>query len=259
MSNEVLSALRVQLDEVNKGIEAINSASDGNSANKKLLTKQFESKSKLFKEKYGIEVTTDNIEQVLQTLIESKKKEYASVQQIVLAIQEGDIDRANKLAGVEVKEEKVAEKVDEAIQPSNIVTEPIVTPTATVTQETVATPQSTPTVANDYSDIKPIKVDKSVINPISVPSANEDEDIPIPVPVVKAGVTAPTTHKIVVPVEAEVEDDAPVKAPITMGELRENKVNDFMNNLTGNKQDETVKSGSALAGTGFASILNNPL
>lgn len=250
MSNEDLSLLRSQLDEINKGIENINSISDGNSANKSLLTKQFEAKSNLFKQKYGIEITVENINEIKKQLIEQKKKEYESTQQIVSAINEGDIEKANRLAGIEVKAEVTVDKVDEGVK---VNTEPIVqpsieqhvqsTPIQTAVNQPVQVPQTatveSPTVVN--------------VKPIQVPVI-EDDDAVIPTIKTSTGIKVPS--KIVVPDDAEPVIEQPVKTPITMNDLRETKVNDFMANI-GVGSQKSAEGGSALAGTGFESIINN--
>jgi hypothetical protein len=236
METNKLQVLRSQLDQANRNIESINSTSDGNRANKRLLTEQFEAKIKIFKEKYGIDVNAENLATVVANIIKEKQEAYNNVSAIISAIQSGDIDKANQLAGVsnEVPIQPVAQTIVQQEEPQ-VASQP-------VSQQPVVQPTVQPVV-------------QPTVQPVVQPT------VPPVTPTVAQQPTTPASTGIKVPVDLDDFEDKVVKTPVTMADLgntgvtKEDKVNSFMQNLSAST--ETGANTNTQAGANsFASVIN---
>ncbi len=244
METNKLQVLRSQLDQANRNIESINSTSDGNRANKRLLTEQFEAKIKIFKEKYGIDVNAENLATVVANIIKEKQEAYNNVSAIISAIQSGDIDKANQLAGVsnEVPIQPVAQTIVQQEEPQ-VASQP-------VSQQPVVQPTVQPVV---QPTVQPVV--QPTVQPVVQPT------VPPVTPTVAQQPTTPASTGIKVPVDLDDFEDKVVKTPVTMADLgntgvtKEDKVNSFMQNLSAST--ETGANTNTQAGANsFASVIN---
>lgn len=98
--------LKAKIAQLNEAAKTINTRRQQDIGKKETLTKQIEQSIKMYNEKFGKNITIDTLEAELKKVMSDKEKEVEKVSGIITAIQAGDFDTANKLAGVEVEQPK---------------------------------------------------------------------------------------------------------------------------------------------------------
>lgn len=98
--------LKAKIAQLNEAAKAINTRRQQDIGKKETLTKQIEQSIKMYNEKFGKNMTIDTLEAELKKVMSDKEKEVEKVSGIITAIQAGDFNTANKLAGVEVEQPK---------------------------------------------------------------------------------------------------------------------------------------------------------
>lgn len=174
--------LKAKIAQLNEAAKTINTRRQQDIGKKETLTKQIEQSIKMYNEKFGKNITIDTLEAELKKVMSDKEKEVEKVSGIITAIQSGDFDTANKLAGVEVEQPK-SETVNDAYvesvmgvstqtaEPQVVASTPkAVEPTPQPVEPQVVEPQSQavtpPTVAQTVSP---------VANPINIESGTTVE------------------------------------------------------------------------------------
>lgn len=167
--------LKAKIAQLNEAAKAINTRRQQDIGKKETLTKQIEQSIKMYNEKFGKNITIDTLEAELKKVMSDKEKEVEKVSGIITAIQAGDFNTANKLAGVEVEQPKSETANDAYVESvmgvSTQTAEPqVVEPTPQPVEPQVVAPQSqavTPmTVAQTVSP---------VANPINIESGTTVE------------------------------------------------------------------------------------
>lgn len=167
--------LKAKIAQLNEAAKAINTRRQQDIGKKETLTKQIEQSIKMYNEKFGKNITIDTLEAELKKVMSDKEKEVEKVSGIITAIQAGDFNTANKLAGVEVEQPKSETANDAYVESvmgvSTQTAEPqVVEPTPQSVEPQVVAPQSqavTPmTVAQTVSP---------VANPINIESGTTVE------------------------------------------------------------------------------------
>lgn len=167
--------LKAKIAQLNEAAKAINTRRQQDIGKKETLTKQIEQSIKMYNEKFGKNITIDTLEAELKKVMSDKEKEVEKVSGIITAIQAGDFNTANKLAGVEVEQPKSETANDAYVEAvmgvSTQTAEPqVVEPTPQPVEPQVVAPQSqtvTPmTVAQTVSP---------VANPINIESGTTVE------------------------------------------------------------------------------------
>ena len=167
--------LKAKIAQLNEAAKAINTRRQQDIGKKETLTKQIEQSIKMYNEKFGKNITIDTLEAELKKVMSDKEKEVEKVSGIITAIQAGDFNTANKLAGVEVEQPKSETANDAYVESvmgvSTQTAEPqVVEPTPQPVEPQVVAPQSqavTPlTVAQTVSP---------VANPINIESGTTIE------------------------------------------------------------------------------------
>ena len=167
--------LKAKIAQLNEAAKAINTRRQQDIGKKETLTKQIEQSIKMYNEKFGKNITIDTLEAELKKVMSDKEKEVEKVSGIITAIQAGDFNTANKLAGVEVEQSKSETANDAYVESvmgvSTQTAEPqVVEPTPQTVEPQVVAPQSqavTPlTVAQTVSP---------VANPINIESGTTVE------------------------------------------------------------------------------------
>lgn len=167
--------LKAKIAQLNEAAKAINTRRQQDIGKKETLTKQIEQSIKMYNEKFCKNITIDTLEAELKKVMSDKEKEVEKVSGIITAIQAGDFNTANKLAGVEVEQPKSETAngayVESVMGVSTQTAEPqVVEPTPQPVEPQVVAPQSqavTPlTVAQTVSP---------VANPINIESGTTVE------------------------------------------------------------------------------------
>lgn len=174
--------LKAKIAQLNEAAKTINTRRQQDIGKKETLTKQIEQSIKMYNEKFGKNITIDTLEAELKKVMSDKEKEVEKVSGIITAIQAGDFDTANKLAGVEVEQPKSETANDAYVESvmgvsaqtaeSQVVapTPKAVEPTPQPVESQVVAPQSQavtpPTVAQTVSP---------VANPINIESGTTVE------------------------------------------------------------------------------------
>lgn len=108
--------LQNKVTELNRQAKVLNAQRQQSIGKKDALNKQINDMIAEYNNTYGTALTVENIEAELQTVASDMMQKATAMEGIISAIQAGDIDTANKLAGIEVAQEKVAKVNDEAVE-----------------------------------------------------------------------------------------------------------------------------------------------
>lgn len=167
--------LKAKIAQLNEAAKAINTRRQQDIGKKETLTKQIEQSIKMYNEKFGKNITIDTLEAELKKVMSDKEKEVEKVSGIITAIQAGDFNTANKLAGVEVEQPKSETANDAYVEAvmgvSTQTAEPqVVEPTPQPVEPQVVAPQS--------QTVTPLTVAQTVspvANPINIESGTTVE------------------------------------------------------------------------------------
>lgn len=126
-----IEEIRSRISVINAETSRINNQRNQNIGRQETLKKQLRDAFVMYEKNYGVKLTAETLEQELQTVTSKKEEELNKIEQILTCINEGNIDGANKLAGVSVepvKEEIATPIQSEVVTPSNTEPEPSVIP-----------------------------------------------------------------------------------------------------------------------------------
>lgn len=174
--------LKAKIAQLNEAAKAINTRRQQDIGKKETLTKQIEQSIKMYNEKFGKNITIDTLEAELKKVMSDKEKEVEKVSGIITAIQAGDFNTANKLAGVEVEQPKSETANDEYVESvmgvSTQTAEPqVVAPTPKAVEPTPQ-PVEPQVVAPQSQAVTPLTVAQTVspvANPINIESGTTVE------------------------------------------------------------------------------------
>lgn len=139
-----INALHSEITKLNAQVKRLNTERQQSIGRKEALEKQLESSLRAYNEKYGKSITVDTIDEELRLLVQEKENEVSHVASIISAIQSGDYDLANKLAGI-VTEEKPEAKANDEYIASNLPQEPVASePVKTETAKFIPSPVHNP-------------------------------------------------------------------------------------------------------------------
>lgn len=174
--------LKAKIAQLNEAAKAINTRRQQDIGKKETLTKQIEQSIKMYNEKFGKNITIDTLEAELKKVMSDKEKEVEKVSGIITAIQAGDFNTANKLAGVEVEQPKSEAANDAYVESvmgvSTQTAEPqVVAPTPKAVEPTPQ-PVEPQVVAPQSQAVTPMTVAQTVspvANPINIESGTTVE------------------------------------------------------------------------------------
>lgn len=174
--------LKAKIAQLNEAAKAINTRRQQDIGKKETLTKQIEQSIKMYNEKFGKNITIDTLEAELKKVMSDKEKEVEKVSGIITAIQAGDFNTANKLAGVEVEQPKSEAANDAYVESvmgvSAQTAEPqVVAPTPKAVEPTPQ-PVEPQVVAPQSQAVTPMTVAQTVspvTNPINIESGTTVE------------------------------------------------------------------------------------
>lgn len=120
MKEETNMAVSVkQVEELNEKIEKLNTSRTQTETRKEILTQNLSKKLKEYKEKYGVDLegakfseTFKKIQAEAKKVSSSVQEEYTLKEQVVNAIESGDIAEANRLLGIEEEPEEFEEVLE---------------------------------------------------------------------------------------------------------------------------------------------------
>ena len=225
----------------NDNAERVNSQRTASLSRIELLRSQFKTYCEKYKAIYGVDITETNAEAELQRVAQEYQVKLDLVEKATTLIQQGRIDEANRLLGVEV-EPKVARGADAfrsaepisqpAQQPVEQVQQPVSQPIVSqpVAQPVVETPVAQPVVN------KPV-VNQPVAQPVAQPTVSQ--------PIAEPHIATPIATPIVNPVASNPIVEQPKKAidmsalmeqsrnQVGSSEEEDSAISDFMNSLAG--------------------------
>lgn len=100
-----INELKSKIESLNEQVKELNLIRERNLSKKEMLTESFNKSCKEYKDRYGKEITADNVKEELELVANEKQEEVEKVEKVIGYIKAGDINSANKLLGV-VEEEK---------------------------------------------------------------------------------------------------------------------------------------------------------
>ena len=196
-----IEEIRSKISVVNAESARLNNQRNQSIGRRDALTKQLQDAIESYKRIYGVEITMDNLSEVIASVTKKKEEELNKIETIINLIKAGNISEANKLAGI----------VEENVQETPVVEQQVATPevnkkqveTPVIETTTVSTPVSEPTV------------ETSAVVP---PMGNIPVETPVEIPVVEPTVATPVTApNVETPVAPPVSDVISSQESIDMG------------------------------------------
>lgn len=174
--------LKAKIAQLNEAAKAINTRRQQDIGKKETLTKQIEQSIKMYNEKFGKNITIDTLEAELKKVMSDKEKEVEKVSGIITAIQAGDFNTANELAGVEVEQPKSETANDAYVESvmgvsTQTAEHQVVAPTPKAVEPTPQ-PVEPQVVAPQSQAVTPLTVAQTVspvANPINIESGTTVE------------------------------------------------------------------------------------
>lgn len=163
--------IKSRLSVANENIAKINAQRNKNIGRREALTKQLDDSIALYEQKYGVHITAENLSSELDSIVKAKEVELSKIEQILAYINAGDIDSANKLAGVSPE---TATSTPNAVAS---VKEPHVENTSSVLPQTSVSPTASKIEAPVTENVPVVE---SAPVPPSVDSASHDFVAPPP-------------------------------------------------------------------------------
>lgn len=161
-----IEEIRSRISVINTETAKLNNQRNQNIGRQETLKKQLRDAFELYKKNYGVELNESNLKAELDTVTKRKEEELNKIERILSLINSGNIEEANKLAGVDEKSD-VSSVSESDVQPQVVedISEDI------REQSTVAPPQiSEPHVAPPSSGVSAPHVAPPVISePVVAP------------------------------------------------------------------------------------------
>lgn len=175
-----IEEIRSRISVINAETSRINAQRNQNIGRQEALKKQLVDACALYKEKYGVELTAENVQAELASLTSKKEEELNKIEQILSLIKSGNIEEANRLAGVDaahLQKEVTQSAMDETFERQKNSAPNFATP-----YEPVATQQAQQVAT------QPVKQEEVVVPP----RVNQEQPVVSPVaPPVAPPVTPP--------------------------------------------------------------------
>lgn len=95
-----VTEIQSRISAVNAEIARLNSQRNQNIGRREGLQKQLQDSINIYRERFGVELSVDNLRAELEKVTQEKEKEVQRVEQILNLIKAGNIAEANRLAGV---------------------------------------------------------------------------------------------------------------------------------------------------------------
>lgn len=226
----------------NDNAERVNSQRTASLSRIELLHSQFKTYCEKYKATYGVDITETNAEAELQRVAQEYQVKLDLVEKATTLIQQGRIDEANRLLGVEV-EPKVARGTD-AFRSAEPISQPTQQPVEQVqqpvSQPVVSQPVAQPVVETPV--VQPVVNNPVVTQPIAQPIVNQ----PVAQPTVSQPIAEPhIATPIVNPVASNPTVEQPKNAidmsalmeqsrnQVGSSEEEDSAISDFMGSLAG--------------------------
>lgn len=178
-----IEEIRSRISVINTETAKLNNQRNQNIGRQETLKKQLRDAFELYKKNYGVELNESNLKAELDTVTKRKEEELNKIERILSLINSGNIEEANKLAGVDEKSDvssvsesdfqpQVVENISEDIREQSTVAPPTVTPPQ-ISEPHVAPPSSgvsaphNDTVAPppEFSHVAPPVISEPVVAP----------------------------------------------------------------------------------------------
>lgn len=167
--------LKAKIAQLNEAAKAINTRRQQDIGKKETLTKQIEQSIKMYNEKFGKNITIDTLEAELKKVMSDKEKEVEKVSGIITAIQAGDFNTANKLAGVEVEQPKSETANDAYVESVMGVSTQTAEPQVVAPTPKAVEPTPQPVEPQVVTPMKVAQTVSPVANPINIESGTTVE------------------------------------------------------------------------------------
>lgn len=234
-----LKSINARIGAVNAESQRLNSVRQVNIGKRDTLNNQLNVALAQYKEKYGVELTVDSIQEELERVVREKEEEVSRIEQMISCINTGDFAGANRLAGVDssVESELSSDEqvIDVTSKPNLVKSEtqildtPVMPDLGVSNKDTQVMPDLGTPVMPDLGT--PVMPDFS--NPVSRPF---EDMMPSPV-----GSQSKALH---------VEDDLEIPAPPNFGKSKTSGVG--LGGVTQPVKTQNAKS----AVNSFSNILN---
>lgn len=204
-----IAELNQRIANVNAQTKALNTQRLQNMGKVEALQSQLTASMAEYEKKYGKKITPETLNAEIETVMKAKEAELTQIESMLVAIENGEYENAQKITGVEPKAEETAEAPTEVVETP---TQAVATPPKRVEEPlpniTAPTPKAQPT---------PEVVTPSQTQAVAQPpkaKVNEEEVAPPPVaaPPKKAKATAQTVAQPAKTAETESVVKPPKKA-----------------------------------------------
>lgn len=169
--------LKEKISQLNSVAKTLNTRRQQDIGKKETLTKQIEEMIAQYNKAYGKNITIETVDAELEAVTKQKEDEVSKVAGIINAIQAGNFELANTLAGVQV--EGKAAKADNAYVESIVAPQPL-----EGVQEQPEVPKVEPPVQPNVSPVSnPIDIDSGKTHNAGIFSrdfSKSEDDVPAP-------------------------------------------------------------------------------
>lgn len=166
-----IEEIRSRISVINTETAKLNNQRNQNIGRQETLKKQLRDAFELYKKNYGVELNESNLKAELDTVTKRKEEELNKIERILSLINSGNIEEANKLAGVDEKSDvssvsesdfqpQVVENISEDTHEQSTVAPPTVTPPQ-ISEPHVAPPP-------EFSHVAPPVISEPVVAPPNV-------------------------------------------------------------------------------------------
>ena len=184
-----IEEIRSRISVINAETSRVNNQRNQNIGRQETLKKQLSDAFALYEKNYGVKLTVETLPKELESVTAKKEDELGKIESILSCIKAGNIEEANKLAGVttEAPSSEVTEKTAETSEPA------IPTGMPTDSSVTPITTQFNPSQENNASSIGASTVTPPVSEP---PKVAEPPKIAEPPHIAEPPKVAPPTSPL---------------------------------------------------------------
>ena len=177
-----IEEMKARIAQANKSVNELNTQSTRNQSAKEVLTKQFDELCAEYKTKYGVELTVANLEVEKANVLKEKEEEVAIIEKAISLINEGNINGAKRVLGMETAEQNapVAEPSPmEVVEPTTVHSTQSVIPESEVSNiiPPVINPVPEPVVEPSVVAQVPNQFASNPVPPVATPVQQEPSQV----------------------------------------------------------------------------------
>lgn len=215
-----VAQIKARIETVNQEVAKHNSVRTKNLGVLDTLNKQLADLCASYKSTFGVDLDLNNIDAEAKRVVDEKRKEVELMEQVIGAIDNGDVMTANRLLGIEVAVEKPAEQ---QAQPVQVQQESVpIPPVSQPTQAQISIPTPPPTMSQTVSSpisspvgTQPVVSTGQVIESVPTPPPSitphpvQQESVPTPPPSVNQNTVQVSSIPAPPPVTQVAENNQP--------------------------------------------------